>query len=443
MPERGRRGGIFMQYTIWELTFFFFIYAFLGWCLEVAVLSIRRRKFFNPGVLSGPFCPSYGVAIDLILIFLAPLQGNYILQAIGCMVIANAVEAISSRLADKTAGRRLWNAEKRAALGSLPGFCYTLVWGGAAMLSVCFFNPLIYILCQLMPRALLLTIDIALAVLFLFDLTTTIIALHPDRKESKLSGQVTGSLRRTSGAIGKGLSGRIHRRLENAFPPALDVDGSAAEKRVFAKGLNLSKLFWVFLICSLLGDWIETIFVWATSGVLMSRSSVLYGTFSIVWGLGAVLLTVVLLPLAKKGDRYVFLGGFLLGGTYEYACSVFTEIVFGQVFWDYSWMPLNIGGRTNVLYMFFWGLLAVVWIQILYPRISALIEKIPVLPGEILTWCLAVLMVINALLSGLAIARYSQRQSGEARPTAIGNFLDNQYPDELVEWVWPNMKGTG
>ena len=106
-------------------------------------------------------------------------------------------------------------------------------------------------------------------------------------------------------------------------------------------------------------------------------------------------------------------------------------------------MPLNIGGRTNVLYMFFWGLMAVVWIQILYPRISALIEKIPVLPGEILTWCLAVLMVINALLSGLAIARYSQRQSGEASPTAIGTFLDNQYPDELVEWVWPNMKDAG
>ena len=65
-----------MQYTLWELIFFFFVYSFLGWCLEVAVLSIRRRKFLNPGILSGPFCPSYGVAIDLILVFLAPLLSN-------------------------------------------------------------------------------------------------------------------------------------------------------------------------------------------------------------------------------------------------------------------------------------------------------------------------------------------------------------------------------
>lgn len=152
------------------------------------------------------------------------------------------------------------------------------------------------------------------------------------------------------------------------------------------------------------------------------------------------MLTVVLTPLAKKGDRYVFLGGFLLGGTYEYMCSVFTEIVFGKVFWDYSNMPLNIGGRTNVLYMFFWGVLSVVWIQILYPHLSSLIEKIPVLTGTILTWVLAALMIVNALLSGLAITRYTARQEGTAKDTAIGEFLDDAYPDSLVEWVWPNMR---
>ena len=82
---------------------------------------------------------------------------------------------------------------------------------------------------------------------------------------------------------------------------------------MFASGITLTKMFWVFLICSLLGDIIETFFVRFTAGIWMSRSSVLYGPFSIVWGLGAVVLTVVLSPLSKKGDRYVFLGGFLLG----------------------------------------------------------------------------------------------------------------------------------
>ena len=109
----------------------------------------------------------------------------------------------------------------------------------------------------------------------------------------------------------------------------------------------------------------------------MSRSSLIYGTFSVVWGFGAALLTVMLAGLADRPDRVIFLAGALLGGFYEYMCSVFTELVFGTVFWDYSDMPLNIGGRTNVLFMIFWGILSVVWIKILYPRLSALFEKIP------------------------------------------------------------------
>ena len=109
----------------------------------------------------------------------------------------------------------------------------------------------------------------------------------------------------------------------------------------------------------------------------MSRSSVIYGTFSIVWGFGAGILTVVLQRLAGKEDRYIFLAGSVLGGVYEYLCSVFTEIFLGTTFWDYSDMPFNIGGRTNLLYCIFWGLLSVVWVKICYPTISGWIEKLP------------------------------------------------------------------
>ena len=83
--------------------------------------------------------------------------------------------------------------------------------------------------------------------------------------------------------------------------------------------------------------------------------------------------------------------GTFLGGAYEYLCSVFTELVFGKVFWDYSWMPFNLGGRINLLYCFFWGIAAVVWFKILYPKISGWIEKIPVVICKTVTWMLIVL----------------------------------------------------
>lgn len=52
--------------------------------------------------------------------------------------------------------------------------------------------------------------------------------------------------------------------------------------------------------------------------------------------------------------------GTFIGGAYEYICSVFTEIVFGKIFWDYRGLPFNLGGRINLLYCFFWGIATVV-----------------------------------------------------------------------------------
>ena len=53
-------------------------------------------------------------------------------------------------------------------------------------------------------------------------------------------------------------------------------------------------------------------------------------------GLQLALVTALLYKYKDKGDRFLFLTGTLLGGAYEYFCSVFTELVFGKVFWDYS-----------------------------------------------------------------------------------------------------------
>ena len=81
----------------------------------------------------------------------------------------------------------------------------------------------------------------------------------------------------------------------------------------------------------------------------MSRSSVIYGPFSIVWGLGCAFLTLLLYRYRNKSDSTIFLAGTLLGGAYEYICSVFTEMVFGTIFWDYSGFAFNLGGRINLV----------------------------------------------------------------------------------------------
>lgn len=99
------------------------------------------------------------------------------------------------------------------------------------------------------------------------------------------------------------------------------------------------------------------------------------GTVQHCLGLAIALVTALLYKYKDKGDRFLFLTGTLLGGAYEYFCSVFTELVFGKVFWDYSKIPFNLGGRINLLYCFFWGIAAVVWFKILFPPVEKWIEK--------------------------------------------------------------------
>ncbi len=104
------------------------------------------------------------------------------------------------------------------------------------------------------------------------------------------------------------------------------------EGKVFAAGCGFYKIVLLFFVGAFLGDITETIFCRITAGVWMSRSSVVWGPFSIVWGLAIALVTAMLYKYKDKSDSFLFIIGTLLGGAYEYLCSVFTEIVFGKVF---------------------------------------------------------------------------------------------------------------
>ena len=234
--------------------------------------------------------------------------------------------------------------------------------------------------------------------------------------------------------------------MQKSFPSIageviITTEPTKTEEKVFAEGCGFYKLFSLFFIGAFLGDITETIFCYATMGILMSRSSVVYGPFSIVWGLGCALLTLFLYRYRNKSDGYIFVAGTLLGGVYEYVCSVFTELVFGTVFWDYSGFAFNLGGRINLLYCFFWGIAAVVWLKLFYPVLSRLIEKLPFRWGKILCNCMIVFMIINMILSSLALARYTERNtsSGDTSPqNALEAFLDARFPDARMERIYPN-----
>lgn len=235
----------------------------------------------------------------------------------------------------------------------------------------------------------------------------------------------------------------VERRMAKAHPALTFVRPKRQQTDTFAAGCSPYKIILLFFIGAFLGDITETIFCRVTGGEWMSRSSVVWGPFSIVWGLAIALVTQLLYRYKDKPASWLFVTGTLLGGAYEYLCSVFTEVVFGAVFWDYSAIPFNLGGRINLLYCFFWGFAAVAWFKVLYPPISAAIEKLPRRFGTVLTWALCVFMAADMLVSSAALVRYNDRLNGVPAANSIETYLDEHYDNDRMYKVYPKAVHTG
>lgn len=442
------------MYELSMLFLYFIIYAFLGWCAEVAVTAVKQRRFVNRGVMNGPIVPLYGLMATLAGVFLEPEENNLLVFVLGAVVLCAAVEVVAGVILERQFDRRWWDYSDRPM--NLKGYiCLesSLIKGVLVALAVRFLTPVLHWGLSFLPAIALQILALVLAVVLAVDALVMVYGVHAVRRRWKMSEPIAEYLQQASENIGDGLTTRTlgwyqgyqKRHLAKAFPnlTRLSAEEEPPAANVFAAGIGFYKLFWLFLIGAFVGDLIETVFVWGTSGVLMSRSSLLYGPFSVVWGLGAAILTVVLRGLMDKSDRYIFVGGALMGGVYEYMCSVVTEKLFGKVFWDYSKIPFNLNGRINLLYCVFWGIAAVIWVKEVYPRISALIEKIPMKVGKVLTWVLVVLLAVDVALSCMALGRMDQREKGIPATNAVQQFLDEQYPDEYLTQRYQNMKLAG
>ncbi|MEG1887363.1 MAG: putative ABC transporter permease [Oscillospiraceae bacterium] len=208
---------------------------------------------------------------------------------------------------------------------------------------------------------------------------------------------------------------------------------------VFMKKQNFYKLFWVYIIGCVIGVVVEVIFCILKYGRYESRVGLVWGPFNPVYGFGAVVMLIVLSRLAQKRDLWIFLGSMVIGGLFEYFCSLFQELTFGTVSWEYSDTQINIAGRTNLLYSFFWGILGLVFIKDIMPRLNKLLEKLKGKTAFIITWIMIVFMAVDMAVSSMAVYRWQRRDSGIASTNVLTQCIDKFFPDEFMEKEYPNM----
>lgn len=426
-----------MMETFYRLVWLFFCYSFLGWLLETAIAALREKRYVDRSLLFGPVCIVYGLAGVVISIALRDLVDSWLFLFLGSAIYATVAEWLAGHWLYKLTRTRWWDYSDRK--GNLDGYiCLTasLFWGALGAVAVKWLIPMIGWLGNIVPPTLAhILLWILLAILAVDCLATSLTVagtLHRLPQVEELSNRLAA----VSVRLGTWVLKKTENRIQKAHPQA-DFKTKREKSAAFAAGCGFYKLFWLFLIGAFLGDVVETLFCRVSMGFWMSRSSVVWGPFSIVWGLAMAMASLLLHRYQDRSDSFLFLAGTFLGGAYEYLCSVFTELVFGVVFWDYSHIPFNLAGRVNLLFCFFWGIAAVVWVRVCYPKLSGLIERIPKTWGRPLTWVLVVFFLCDMTVSALALSRCEARSQGLPPQNQVEEYLDGHFGDDRLSKIYP------
>ena len=218
----------------------------------------------------------------------------------------------------------------------------------------------------------------------------------------------------------------------------IDLEEERADS--FASGVNFYKVALICIAGSFAGVVVEILWCLFRNGYIESRSGLVYGPFNPVYGIGAVVMTLALYRYRNRSSSISFFGGAVVGSVIEYLLSWGQETLFGSTSWDYSRMPFNLNGRICLLYSCFWGILGVLWIKDVYPRMAKWILKLPNRPGRILTWCCAAFLALNAAVSLVTVYRWSERTRDVPAANGFWELVDERFPDGRMERIFANMK---
>ena len=203
---------------------------------------------------------------------------------------------------------------------------------------------------------------------------------------------------------------------------------------------KLTKIFWIFLIGSILGYGIEMIVGLVQNGHFVSRQGLLFGPFIQVYGVGLVAYYLVISNIRKKSYIKIFFITMLLGGIVEYLFSYLQETWFGTISWDYSNLLFNIHGRTSLLHCLYWGIGGVLFVRFILPLIRNLNEWCKNTNFRFITAFLVLFITFDIVMSGMAGSRQLERKNNIAANGYIDNFFDEYYPDTKLEQIYSNAK---
>ena len=183
-----------MIFTLNEFVLLFFIYSFLGWCVEVAFVAVTSGRIENRGFLNGPVCPIYG---------------------------CGTLEYLTSLVMEKMFKARWWdysqrkfNLNGRVCLGTIIPF------GILGLMVTYVTNPFLLDKLELIPEMWLNIVSGILFAIYVVDNIVSGVVIKAIKKADITANKETDNTEEITKKVREILQSKsaLHRRLVDAFP---------------------------------------------------------------------------------------------------------------------------------------------------------------------------------------------------------------------------------
>ncbi|MDO4797810.1 MAG: putative ABC transporter permease [Coriobacteriales bacterium] len=218
-----------------------------------------------------------------------------------------------------------------------------------------------------------------------------------------------------------------------------------AERDAYLQSLKLGwyQITIVFCAWSIVGLFLEETWIRVSMGLAQSRAGLVWGPFSPLYGVGAVILTALALFLFKRGCSMglLFVSSMLMGALLEQTAGWGMQTFFGAVSWDYiaGGIPGALTQWVCLPFMLMWGVLGCVWGRVVMPNLLFAIGEPSTRLRMASVALLAVFLVADIALTLLCFERVVERKASMPPSNRLEQLVDKRFNDTFVSQRFQNM----
>ncbi|MCI8293302.1 MAG: hypothetical protein HFH53_07185 [Hespellia sp.] len=160
----------------------------------------------------------------------------------------------------------------------------------------------------------------------------------------------------------------------------------------------------------------------------------LNGPICPIYGVGVTMVIQMLTPV-KEHVLVLYIASVVLVTVLEGLTGYILDKIFHNKWWDYSNMPLNIGGYVCLLFSLIWGVACVAIVKLIHPLIFRGLVVLPKALGFCLIGVFGIVMFVDLYVTASGIIRMNRRLEYMERIAAELHEISDQLGEEIYKGV--------